>query len=199
MKFTSFKSAAVAGIMAAMLVPSIGVAGDWYDDYNKTVTDFRGHPVCTFNGACIVHLRWPGPAMPECEGKQVAGEVQMMRKMVKVYFNFDSTSLTKKAKMDLDALISAVGGRAHKANLVGYADRVGDVAYNRELSKKRALMVANYLRDGGIINAKVANIRALGESDPSTKCSGGFSKKLVECLQEDRRVDVEVEYQPMTR
>lgn len=190
MKFSYLKRLAMTAVIAAAVSPAAGFAGD---DLNKTVIDGRNHPVWTFNGDCVVHLRWPGSPMEEC-----GGVADMLHKMVKVYFDFGSAKLTKTAKTSLDGLISGVGGSAHNAQIIGYADRVGNENANRELSKKRALAVANYLRDGGIINAHITKIRALGESQPATQCSGK-GKGLIECLQEDRRVDVEVEYQMINR
>jgi len=78
---------------------------------------------------------------------------------------------------------------------VGHADRIGNDAYNQNLSEKRAASVKAYLVGKGI-EANRIYAEGKGEKQPVTgdKCgkSEKRSKQLIECLQPDRRVEIEV-------
>ncbi len=77
---------------------------------------------------------------------------------------------------------------------VGHADRLGGDAYNQKLSEKRAESVKAYLVGKGI-EANRVYTEGKGEKQPVTKadqCKGAKSKKVVDCLQPDRRVEIEV-------
>jgi OmpA-OmpF porin, OOP family len=78
---------------------------------------------------------------------------------------------------------------------VGHTDRLGSDQYNQKLSEKRAEAVKGYLVGKGVEPNRVYT-EGKGEKQPVTgdKCSKTEkkSKKLIECLQPDRRVEIEV-------
>jgi len=77
---------------------------------------------------------------------------------------------------------------------VGHTDRLGSDAYNQKLSERRAASVKTYLVSKGI-DANRVYTEGKGEKNPVTKadqCPGPKSKKVIECLQPDRRVDIEL-------
>ena len=62
---------------------------------------------------------------------------------------------------------------------------------NEQLSKKRAQKVADYLREHGVKTAM--SIEGHGSREPiTTNCRGKLSSKLIQCLQDDRRVVVSI-------
>jgi len=68
-----------------------------------------------------------------------------------VYFGFDRTNLTDRARQTLDDVVVAVKSMGATAlSLVGHADTVGSGGYNQGLSERRARRVANGLVDRGI-------------------------------------------------
>ncbi len=68
-----------------------------------------------------------------------------------VYFGFDRTNLTDRARATLDEVVSAVQSMGATAlSIVGHADTVGSVAYNQGLSERRARRVADALVQRGI-------------------------------------------------
>ena len=68
-----------------------------------------------------------------------------------VYFGFNRTNLTDRARATLDEVVSAVNSMGATAlSLVGHADTVGSAGYNQGLSERRARRVANALVDRGI-------------------------------------------------
>ncbi len=110
-------------------------------------------------------------------------------------FDFDKAVLRPEGKKALDDLVA----KANSLNLeviiaVGHTDRLGSDAYNQKLSEKRAAAVKTYLVGKGIEANKVYT-EGKGEKQPKTgaTCKGEKkSKALIQCLQPDRRVDVEI-------
>ncbi|MCP5269395.1 MAG: OmpA family protein [Zoogloeaceae bacterium] len=110
-------------------------------------------------------------------------------------FDFDKAVLRPEGKAKLDDLV----GKSKSLNLeviiaVGHTDRFGSDAYNQKLSEKRAAAVKTYLVSKGIEANKVYT-EGKGEKQPVTgdKCKGNKkTKALIECLQADRRVDIEI-------
>ena len=78
--------------------------------------------------------------------------------------------------------------------VVGHTDRIGSDSYNQKLSEKRAAAVKEYLVAKGI-EANRVYTEGKGEKQPVTgdKCKGNApTKALIECLQPDRRADIEI-------
>ncbi len=118
-----------------------------------------------------------------------------------VYFPFNKALLTPESKTQLDTLAETLKNAKdiESAKVVGTADRIGSVSYNDKLSQKRAMMVRDYLISRGYTNASVTETRWIGKSDPTTNCSKKLPhKKLVECLQADRRVEIQIIYKTET-
>lgn len=114
-------------------------------------------------------------------------------------FDFDKAVLRPEGKAKLDEVISKASALKLEVILaVGHTDRIGKDAYNQKLSEKRAAAVKEYLVSKGI-EANRVYTEGKGEKQPVTgdKCKklgaeSGKNKKLVDCLQPDRRVDIEV-------
>ena len=114
-----------------------------------------------------------------------------------VLFEFNKADLRPEGQAKLDELArTAQGAKVEQVVIVGHADRIGSEQYNKELSERRAEAVKRYLSAKGVDEQRVRSEGA-GESQPVTQCGkmgpeNGSNKKLVECLQPDRRVDVEL-------
>jgi outer membrane protein OmpA-like peptidoglycan-associated protein len=114
-------------------------------------------------------------------------------------FDFDKAVLRPEGKAKLDELASKAGALKLEVILaVGHTDRIGKDAYNQKLSEKRAAAVKEYLVSKGI-EANRVYTEGKGEKQPKTGdackkmgAESGKNKKLVECLQPDRRVDIEI-------
>lgn len=112
-------------------------------------------------------------------------------------FDFDKAVLRPEGKAKLDDVVS----KLDKINLeviiaVGHTDRLGSDKYNQKLSERRAQSVKDYLIGKGVEPNRVYT-EGKGESQPKTagcnmKPESGHNKKLVECLQPDRRVEIEI-------
>ena len=116
-----------------------------------------------------------------------------------VLFEFNKATLRESGKDKLDELAQkSKGADVDRIVLAGYADRIGSEQYNRELSEKRAQAVADYLSSKGIEQSRL-QVEGRGEDQPVTgdQCKRmgaekASNKKLVECLQPDRRVEAEL-------
>jgi OOP family OmpA-OmpF porin len=110
-------------------------------------------------------------------------------------FDFDKAVLRDEGKAKLDDLASKAKILKIEVILaVGHADRFGKPAYNQKLSESRAAAVKDYLVSKGI-EANRVYTEGKGSTQPVTKvdeCKGAKSKKVVACLQPDRRVSIEV-------
>ncbi|WP_371322512.1 OmpA family protein [Dechloromonas sp. ZY10] len=111
-------------------------------------------------------------------------------------FDFNKAVLRPEGKAKLDELVSKAKAIKLEVILaVGHTDRIGGDAYNQKLSEKRAAAVKEYLVSKGI-EANRVYTEGKGKKQPVTgdKCgkSTKKTKALIDCLQPDRRVDIEV-------
>jgi OOP family OmpA-OmpF porin len=110
-------------------------------------------------------------------------------------FDFNKAVLRPEGKSKLDKLAGDIKGiKLEVIIAVGHADRFGTDAYNQKLSEKRAEAVKAYLVSKGVEPNRVYT-EGKGEKQPITKadqCKGPKSKKVIDCLQPDRRVEIEV-------
>ena len=110
-------------------------------------------------------------------------------------FDFDKSVLRPEGKAKLDDVAAKMSDiKLEVIIAVGHADRFGTDAYNQKLSERRAAAVKDYLVAKGV-EANRVYTEGKGSKQPVTKadqCKGAKSKKTVECLQPDRRVEVEI-------
>ena len=132
------------------------------------------------------------PAAPVATVKPAAEKVTLAADAL---FDFDKAVLRPEGKAKLDELVTKANAiKLEVIIAVGHADRFGSDAYNQKLSEKRAAAVKEYLVSKGI-EANRVYTEGKGEKQPVTKadqCKGPKSKKVVDCLQPDRRVEIEV-------
>jgi OmpA-OmpF porin, OOP family len=104
-----------------------------------------------------------------------------------IYFGFGKSVLSKdeQAKLD-DAIQKLASMKGYVVEVEGFADRTGDVAYNRELSRKRADAVVHYLAVEH--NIPLRSIRELGVGSDFPDANN----KTRDDRKENRRVDVKI-------
>jgi len=101
-----------------------------------------------------------------------------------VYFGFDRTDLTDRARQTLDEVVSAVQSMGSTAlSVVGHADTVGSVEYNQGLSERRARRVAEGLEERGIPGGAMT-LAGRSELMPAVQTGDGVREPL------NRRVEI---------
>ncbi|WP_022939828.1 OmpA family protein [Psychromonas hadalis] len=107
----------------------------------------------------------------------------------KVFFGFDSSEINPEYFYSLNetAELMQIAVDSHKAvwQVVGYADRSGNTLYNRNLAKKRAQKVAQYLVNKGVNEDQLA-ILSLGSSEPISV------ERSIKNNRSERRVEIHV-------
>jgi outer membrane protein OmpA-like peptidoglycan-associated protein len=104
-----------------------------------------------------------------------------------IYFKFGTSALAKDEQAKLDEAIQKLNGmNGYIVEVEGFADRTGNVVYNRELSRKRADAVVHYLAVEH--NIPLRSIRELGVGSDFPDASN----KTREERKENRRVDVKI-------
>jgi len=90
-----------------------------------------------------------------------------LQSTVTVNFHFDSYALTPEATAQLDQLASQLRGRSdYILEIEGFADYVGSVAYNNQLTEKRAEAVRRYLAEQYSIPVFRTHDLGFGKSRP---------------------------------
>jgi len=90
---------------------------------------------------------------------------------VNVYFDFNSSKPTNASLSGVDFLVKYLKNNPGKnADIIGYADEIGNSSYNTELSRKRAEAVKKVATNAGI-DASRLNVIANGEDTSVNKNS----------------------------
>jgi OOP family OmpA-OmpF porin len=134
-----------------------------------------------------------GPAKPAFEKVTLKAET---------LFDFNKATLRPAGMEALNDVAAKMQQYTHVelVGITGHADRIGNDKYNMKLSQKRADAVKNYLVSKGV-DAKRLEAAGKGETEPVVDCKNvkgkehRSNKKLVECLQPNRRVVVEIKMQ----
>lgn len=104
-----------------------------------------------------------------------------------VYFGLNRSTLTKEEQAKLDEAVQKITNmKIYLVEVEGYADRTGNAAYNRELSRKRADAVVHYLAVEHSIPLR--SIRELGAGSDFPNADN----KTRAARKENRRVDVKI-------
>ena len=134
----------------------------------------------------------PAPAAPAAAPKPAGEKITVAADAL---FDFDKAVLRPEGKAKLDELVAKAGAiKLEVILVVGHTDRIGSAAYNQKLSERRAAAVKTYLVSKGI-EANRVYTKGKGLTQPVTgdKCKAIKARKaLIECLQPDRRADIEI-------
>jgi OOP family OmpA-OmpF porin len=202
------------GLCSALLLtlPSAGAGAADMGITGYLVDTGGGSVVYTSRGECVHTSAWkPSLAVPGCDNYvekmepaaaapvQVAAappkRLEMVTLDARTLFGFDKAELRPEAKQVLDDMAQRLNGYPDVTQVVisGYTDLIGTEAYNKELSRRRAQAVADYLSARTDVSRTGIEVRAMGEADPLVECHNtGSFKAQVECLQPNRRVTVDV-------
>ena len=161
------------------------------------LTDTNGQVVRSGTGLCWHTGYWtPANATVEgCDGyvkpAPVGAKITLQADML---FDFDKATIKPEGKAVLDSVIrSTQNMRVELFAVIGYTDRIGSNKYNLKLSEKRATAVKAYFISQGV-PADAIITQGRGKANPVTgdTCKGQIGKKLISCLQPDRRAVIEI-------
>lgn len=106
-------------------------------------------------------------------------------------FGFDSATLRlPQPKLDEIASVLQRNRGINDITLTGYTDRLGSDKYNQKLSEKRAIAVKDYLVSKGVESNRL-KAQGRGEANPVMVCKEKKLPALIQCLEPNRRVEVE--------
>lgn len=110
-------------------------------------------------------------------------------------FGFDKANLREEGRKVLEETAAKIKSNPEISAVVvtGHTDRIGSDAYNQKLSERRAKQVADYLIAQGV-DSNIITSEGKGKTEPVVQCDGKkVSKKLISCLQPNRRVEIRAE------
>jgi OOP family OmpA-OmpF porin len=112
-------------------------------------------------------------------------------------FDFDKSTIKAEGKHQLDTFATNLKGVDFDViKVIGHTDRIGRHQYNMDLSTRRADAVKDYMIQSTGISAEKISAQGVDGEYPVTKpdeCIGKkVTQKLIDCLQPDRRVEIEV-------
>lgn len=106
-------------------------------------------------------------------------------------FAFGSAKL-KSPQPKLDEIAAVLKANPSISNVAvnGYTDRIGSAKYNQKLSQQRADAVKTYLTAQGVQAERIV-ASGKGPANPVAACAKEKGKALIQCLEPNRRVEVE--------
>ncbi|MDY0073367.1 MAG: OmpA family protein [Thauera sp.] len=144
---------------------------------------------------CVAPVAAVEPAPAPAPAPAPKPSAEKIKLAADALFDFDKATLKPEGRAKLDDLAAKAQQLKLEVILaVGHTDRIGSDAYNQGLSERRAAAVKTYLVSKGI-EANRVYTEGKGKKQPvtGTQCNNVKSRTaLIECLQPDRRVEVEV-------
>jgi len=105
---------------------------------------------------------------------------EMKPLQVNVYFDNNSSVLTKETKSILDNAGSQLAdGNVETVTVAGFASALGNTAYNQMLSDKRAKAVATYIEKNWRVDNDKVSVSASGEEKASDMENNGKDRKVM--------------------
>jgi OOP family OmpA-OmpF porin len=176
-------------------------SGTWTPDQAVTPCDAVPRAAAAPPPAPVVQSEPARAPEPETLAQQESPRGPVLERVslsTDVLFDFGKSELKDAGREKLDEF----AGRIQDANLesivaTGHADRIGKDDANQKLSEARAQAVKDYL--AGKVATQNIEAAGKGEAEPVTGAAcermgpeQRKNRKLVECLQPDRRVEIEV-------
>jgi outer membrane protein OmpA-like peptidoglycan-associated protein len=135
-------------------------------------------------------------AQAALEAKPPAPSVARMTLNAEADFDFNQWTLRPAGQAKLDQFAEQLNALQYSTvRVVGHTDRIGSPQVNQKLSLRRAQAVKDYLASKQVDPARIVAV-GVGSEEPVTTaldCQRLKGRALVDCLQPDRRVDIDAE------
>ncbi len=149
-----------------------------------------------YQSSAVVEEEKPVVKLVESAAEVCQPKFEKITVSAEALFAFNKKVIKSQGRHVLDAAADKL-----KANLdiemvlvTGHSDKIGKQKYNQKLSVLRAKVVKAYLISKGV-DASRLKTQGKGESEQVVTCDGMKGKKLIECLQPNRRVVLSAEKQ----
>jgi OOP family OmpA-OmpF porin len=147
-------------------------------------------PVVAAAPAPVAEAPAPAPA-PEPAPAPAPARFEKVTLEATKLFNFDKAEIILPSpKLDEIAAALQADPSVTDVDVTGYTDRLGSEKYNLALSERRANAVRDYLVSKGIDGNRL-KAYGKGEANPLVQCNQKQRKALIDCLEPNRRVEVE--------
>lgn len=203
MKKTLITLMTTASLLASANIASAIPQDTAYDEHNKIISNTWGNCVRTKwmnneTDPCAPAPK-PKPAPVAAPKPAPAPQPVVQQELLNIYFDFDSANLTEESTYKLSQLSRLINAsnRIADVRIIGYADKLGNAAYNEKLSTKRAKAVEAYLDQYTKVGASLAELRGAGELGNETCRGEKANKTLINCLSNDRRVEIKLMYETL--
>mgnify|MGYP000005822393 FL=1 len=125
---------------------------------------------------------------PKSSTEATVFHVDEINVLKNVLFDFDAFKLVPSAQKELEQIRNYLTkNESLKISISGHTDTIGSEIYNKSLSKKRAMAVAQYLIDAGIAKDRIA-YKGFGSTKPVKDNSTNLGRKT------NRRVEFVISY-----
>ena len=107
-----------------------------------------------------------------------------------IYFDFDKFNIRSDASEELDKLVEVMNTYENMViKIESHTDAIGNAAYNKYLSDKRAKSTRDYLISQGIDASRIASAIGYGEERPINNCVDG-----VRCSRQNHQLNRRSEF-----
>lgn len=196
-------------IIAASCALTLGFATSALAGPNQDVVTNNKNPIRSERFGTCVLTKWNAdsdicaPAKPKEEAKPAPAPApepaaKLAREQLTILFPFNKSTLTAESKGKLDQIADAVNRspKVTRVGIVGYTDQIGSDSYNNKLSEKRAQTAKKYLDSRMRLDSSIVGLRGLGKENPVSDCAKVAKRaEKIECMANDRRVEIEFEFQ----
>ncbi len=206
---TSHKVGAVVGVGAQWALNESFAIRAGYDYFYRAAKDdvelgmFQGDSVRIDEGLLYVGVQYTfggnkaAPVKPAQKVEQVSEKHTLD---AGILFPFDGSVLSQEGKDAVSTIVTSSSDLQNaQYEVYGYTDRIGSDAYNLKLSDKRADAVSAELGNHGITPV-VSDGRGKASPVTGNKCDSVKGRNaVINCLAPDRRVEVLVSGQKVTK
>jgi photosystem I P700 chlorophyll a apoprotein A2 len=131
-------------------------------------------------------------ALKELSAKETETEFQI-ELSGDVLFDFDKWDIRPEAEEALKNVAEVINAsKSPKVKISGHTDSKGAADYNRQLSKKRAESVKNWLKENTEVDPKIIETSGYGESKPIEPNTNPDGSDNPDGRQKNRRVEIVV-------